>query len=91
MQKTRQSGSHIIAVALFLLVVGVVAYTGYKVYQMQRPAQGPSTQAANVAVPQKITSSADLSQAATSLDSATASLNTSLDSSVLNADINNML
>lgn len=91
MKRSSQSGSHILAVAVGLFVVGVLAFSGYKVWQMQQPSpSSPSTQTAATA-PTTIKSSADLSQAAKYLDEASTQLNSSFDANTFNADINSML
>lgn len=92
MKSSKQSGSHIIALAFGVLVVAVIAFAGYKVWRMQQTTS-PSAPAttASASVPATIKSSADLKQAANALDAASSQLNTNLNDSALNADISSML
>lgn len=78
--------------AFAVLVVGVIGFAGYKVMQMQQAAttNQPST-TASTTVPAKITDTASLKQASSALDASSAQLNTSLDDSALNTDLNSML
>ena len=93
MNRTNQSGSHLIAVAFAVLVVGVVAFGGYRVWQMQQAAStnNAADTTASTTVPAKIINTTTLKQAGTVLDSSSAQLNSSLDDSALNADLNSML
>ena len=91
MKTSNQAGSHVIAVTLFLLAVGVIGFAGYRVYQMQQPAATTDTSASTAAVPASIKNTASLNQAASSLDSVSTQLNSNLDDSSLDADINSML
>lgn len=93
MKRYDQTGSHLMVVLLLVVVVGVIALAGYKVWQMQSgnttPASNPM--ASSATVPSAIQSKADLTQASHVLDQASAQLNSSLDDSALNTDINSML
>ena len=92
MKRSNQSGSHIIALALAVLVVGLIAFAGYRVYQMQQTANSPSSSTtASTLVPVKITNTATLKQAGTALDAASVQLDASLDDSSLNTAVNSML
>ena len=93
MKTTSESGSHLIALAVGIVVVGVIGFAGYTVYMRQ--AATTSTDAtgttATVKVPAKITNTASLNQAATALDQASAQVNSNLDDTSLNADLNDLL
>lgn len=89
--RSNQSGSHIIALSLFILVVGVIGFTGYRLWQLQQPSTASTTHTATASVPQSIKTTADLTQAASALDDASSQLNSGLDDSALNADLNSML
>ena len=93
MKRYNQEGSHLIAALLLVVVAGVIALAGYKVWQMQSnntPSAGNTT-ASSATVPATIQSKADLTQASRALDQASTQLNGNLDDSALNADINSML
>ncbi|HSX31042.1 MAG TPA: hypothetical protein VLE99_03945 [Candidatus Saccharimonadales bacterium] len=92
MKRLGQSGSHIIGLALLVLALGVVGYAGYKVEQAHTKTTS-TTQAATTkaSVPAIVTSQADLQQVSDVLDQSSAQLNTNLDDSGLNADLNSML
>ncbi len=91
MKNSSQAGSHIVAVAFGIVVVAVLAFSGYKTWQMQQPAASTSNQPAATAAPSKIQNTSDLSKAAKYLDEASTQLNTNLDSNTFDADINSML
>ena len=91
MRRLSQSGSHIIGIALFVLALGAVGFAGYKVMQAHhQPVENAATTTA-LTVPAAIKTSADLNQASTVLDDSSAQLNSGLDDSSLNADLNSML
>lgn len=85
-----EAGSHLIALALFILFVGVVGFAGYQVWQRQQPGTVAST-TTGASVPSKITNTATLDQATAALDSASSQVNTSLDDSGLNSDLSDLL
>lgn len=93
MNSSNQSGSHLIAVAFAILVVGVVAFGGYHVWQVQQAASTNDTASTtpSATVPAKISNTATLKEAGTVLDTSSAQLSSSLDDSALNADLNSML
>ncbi len=92
MKRSNQSGSHVIALALAVLVVGLIAFAGYRVYQMQQTANAPSSSTtASTSVPAKITNAATLEQAGSALDAASVQLNSNLDDSSLDMAVNSML
>jgi uncharacterized protein HemX len=90
LQRLNQSGSHILALALVVLALGVVGFAGYKVQQAHSKTT-PATTAAAHTVPATITTTADLEQTSQALDSDSSQLNASLDDSGLDADLNSML
>jgi hypothetical protein len=82
---------HIVAVGvvLFLLVVG---FAGYKVITMNKVTNtAASTAAATGKVPNTISSKADLVQASKALDNSSTQVDSSLNDSSLDADLNDML
>lgn len=87
-----QSGvGHVVAVGvvLFLLVAG---FAGYKIITMNRSTNAPVGAAATTAkVPAKISSKADLVQASKALDNSSSDVNSGLNDSSLDADLNDML
>jgi ABC-type uncharacterized transport system permease subunit len=94
MKRLNQSGSHIIGIALFVLALGVVGFAGYKVTQAHHQSADSSsttTSKTTPSVPASIKTSADLNQAGTVLDGSSAQLNSGLDDSSLNTDLDSML
>ncbi len=95
MIRLNQSGSHVIGVALLVLALGVVGFAGYKVIQAHNntttTSQPSTTTTATVTVPKTITNAADLQKVDQFLTQASAQLNTNLNSSSLNTDLNSML
>jgi len=93
MKRYNQGGSHLIAALLLVVVAGVIALAGYKVWQMQsnNTPSADNTTASSATVPATIQSKADLTQASQALDQASTQLNNNLDDSALNTDINSML
>lgn len=91
MKTSNESGSHLIVVALGILFVGVLAFAGYRVYQMQMASNGASDTTASVTVPAKITNTASLTQTANALDASSSQLNSNLDDTSLDSDLNAML
>lgn len=92
MKRLNQSGSHVVGLALLVLVLGVVGFAGYKVEQAHNKSDtATQTAATAVSVPKVITNTADLQKAGSALDSSTSQLNANLDDSSLDADLNSML
>lgn len=90
MKRSLESGSHLVALALVVVFVAVAGFAGYKVWQMQQASLNNSATTA-ATVPAKITNTADLTQASKVLDQASTQVNTNLDDSSLNADLNALL
>lgn len=93
MKRTHESGSHVIVLAVAVLVVGVLAFAGYRVYQMQQAANNtPSASTtADATPPAQITNTTTLKQAGNALDAAAVELNSNLDDSALNTSMSSML
>lgn len=83
--------SHLIAVFV-VLFVGVVSFAGYKVATMnQLKDNETATSAQSASVPASIKSKEDLAQTGKALDAATDDVDSSLNDSALDADLNDML
>jgi len=93
MKRLNQTGSHLIGIALLVVVLGLVAFAGYTVsHRNSKTTKATATAGAKTTVaPASIKNSADLQQTASALDSAASQLNASLDDSGMNADLNSML
>ena len=90
MKRLNQTGSHIIAVAVGILVIGIVAFAGYTVANKDdAPTNTNGTTQYNKS--SGITNNADLSAAGAELDSSTTQLDGSLNDSSLDADLNDLL
>lgn len=90
MKRLNQTGSHLVAGLLLVLVVGVIGFAGFKVWQGRDKTTSGSTTASTKA-PAQIKTSADLSQANKALDTSSSQLNSSLNDSSFNADLSSML
>lgn len=91
MKRLNQTGSHIVGVAVLLLVLGVVGFAGYKVMNANKKDDVTTTTKTANSVPSSIKNTADLTQAANALDSSSAQVNSGLDDSQLNGSLNDML
>ncbi len=93
MKRLNQSGSHIIAIMLLVLALGVVGFTGYKVQQAHNKtdSSNQTKTTAQAAIPKTVTNTTDLQSVGTVLDQSSAQLDSSLDDGQLNADLNSML
>jgi hypothetical protein len=89
MKRLNQSGSHILGIALFVLVLGVVAFAGYTVMDTNKHKTQPTTTATTQS--DAIQNTADLAAASDQLDSSSAQVNSNLDDSSLNNDLNDLL
>lgn len=87
MKRLNQTGSHILAVALGIVVVGVIAFAGYRVMNNKEDA----TATKSISTPSNIESKADLEQASESLDSANTDINSNLNSDSLNDNLDDLL
>jgi len=92
MKKLNSYGSHVLALAVGILVVGVIGLAGYKVWQNSKnTSTGSSATQVSSKVPASIKNSADLTSAAKALDESSSQVNTSLDDNSLNSDLNDLL
>lgn len=91
MNTSSEAGSHILGLALGIVVIAVIGFAGYKVWTMQQTAANTTPTTTTAVVPTKITNKATLDQAATVLDQSSAQLNSGLDSSSLNTYLNALL
>lgn len=91
MKRSNESGSHLIGLALGLVAVGVMAFAGYRVWQMQQPGTSTAPAATMAVAPKTITNTASLNQSISALDQAATQVNSNLDDSGLNTDLNDML
>jgi hypothetical protein len=88
MKRLNQAGSHVVAIGLVVLVLGVVGFAGYTVSQHNKK---PDTTAATLAAPKTILTKTDLNETAQSLDDVSADLNSSVDGSTLDSSIDDLL
>ncbi len=91
MRRSSESGSHLIALALAIVAVGVIGFTGYRVWQMQQAATTDTAGNTSATVPAAITNTASLNQASSALDQSSAQVSNNLDDSGLDADLSSML
>lgn len=88
MRKLPQSGFGHVALVLIVVVLAVVGFAGYTVWQAGQNTGDTSQQAT---VPETITTKADLTQTSKYLDQAGTELDSSLDPSGLDGSINQLL
>jgi hypothetical protein len=90
MKRLNQSGSHVLVLALGLVVVGVIAFAGYTVMNSKNTGTttASTTQKSDVS---SINNAADLSTAAKQLDSSSSQVDSSLNDSSLDSDLNDLL
>jgi flagellar basal body-associated protein FliL len=92
MKRLNQSGSHIVALLLLVVVLGVVGFAGYTVmHRDKKPSADTTAATTSTDVPSAINSKADLSTTATSLDSDSGSLNSAVDDTSLDSSMNDLL
>lgn len=92
MKRLNEAGSHVIAVALLVLVLGLVGFTGYKVmHANDKDSTNKTATSQKATAPVQINSKADLEQASKALDSSSGDVNGSLNDGALDADMNDML
>lgn len=91
MKRLNQSGSHLIAIAVGVLVLGVVSFAGYTVMQKSSTTTDSSTPVVQVKKANAIKSTADLDKAAKTLDTSSTQVDSGLNDSSLDADLNDML
>ncbi len=90
MKRLNQTGSHILGIALLVLALGIVAFAGYTVSHRNKEV-ATATLTSTASVPKTISNKADLNQAGTALDKSSSQLDSSLNDSSLNADMNDLL
>lgn len=91
MKTVQQSGSHVIAIAVGLLALSVVAFTGYTVLLRNRSAPATRANGTRLTSQAAITTKADLDRTARSLDTASADIDSSVDASSLDSSLNDLL
>lgn len=91
MKRLNQSGSHILAVALFVLVLSVIGFAGYTVSQRNKTVSSSAAVTATSGMPATIQTEADLSATAASLDNSSADLNNSVNGATLDSNLNDLL
>lgn len=94
--KHNQSGFGHIAIPVMIVALLVIGFSGYTVWHRQHTttndsSNNSSTTTAAVTIPVKITSKADLHQAAQALSNANTQMQSQLNSSALDSSINRML
>jgi len=93
MKRLNTSGSHVVALVVGVLVVGVIGLAGYKVWQNNKTpvTDTATTVKTSSAVPSTIKSNADLTSASKALDDSSAQVNSNLNDDSLNSDLNDLL
>lgn len=91
MKRLNQTGSHIVALAVGVLVLGVIGFCGYTVMQHNKSTDSGVTASKATTAPDTIKNTADLSATSKALDNASSQVNSNLNDSSLDADLNDML
>lgn len=94
MKRLNQSGSHVVALFVSVLVIGIIGLAGFRVWQRSQPVvpvTTATTTATTAAAPATIQNDAELTQAAKALDSSSAQVDSTLNDSNLNGDLNDLL
>jgi hypothetical protein len=92
MTRLNQAGSHLVGIALLVLVLGFAVFAGYTVsHRNSDTTTASTTSTKTAAAPGTIKNASDLQQTAQALDTASSQLSSSLDDSGMNADLNSML
>jgi hypothetical protein len=91
MKKHLQTGSHVVALSLVVLVLGVVAFAGYTVMNRTKKTPTETATGTNITTPKTIETKADLQATAKSLDTASSDLNSGLDDSSLDSSMSDLL
>lgn len=89
MKRLNQSGSHVLAVLVVVAALAVVGLVGYRVQQSNK--QNDVTASTTSKVPTAISTKADLSTTSKALDQSSAQLDSGLNDTSLDADLNSML
>lgn len=90
MKKSHQSGFEAVGVLVVIVVLAVIGFAGYAVWKRSHHTTD-STASSSSGVPATIKSKADLDKATSALNASAADVNSSLDDSSLNSDINSLL
>lgn len=88
MKRLNQSGSHILGLALLIVVLGVIGFAGYTVMNKSNDKSATTTASTQS---EAIQNTADLTKASNELDSSSTQVNSNLDDSTLNSDLNDLL
>jgi hypothetical protein len=93
MKRLNQTGSHLLAVLVGLVVIGGISFAGYTVVKHQNATSSTGTTAtvANSSVPATIKTTADLTTTEHALDTASSQVDGSLNDNSLNSDLNDLL
>lgn len=89
MKRLNQSGSHVLAVLVVVAALAVVGLVGYRVQQSNK--QNDVTASTTSKVPTAISTKTDLSTTSKALDQSSAQLDSGLNDTSLDADLNSML
>jgi uncharacterized protein HemX len=89
MKRLNQTGSHILGIALLIVALGVVGFAGYTVMNKHKDKTATATTATTQS--DTIQNTADLTAASDQLDSSSTQVNSNLDDSSLNNDLNDLL
>jgi uncharacterized membrane protein len=92
MTRLNQTGSHLLALLVGLIVLGGIGFAGYTVMSRQNsPAVTDTVSSSSSTVPAAIKTTADLTATAHALDNASSQIDGSLNDNSLNADLNDLL
>jgi endonuclease V-like protein UPF0215 family len=93
MKRLNQSGSHLLALLVGLVVIGGISFAGYTVVHHQNATSSAGTPVAtsNDNAPASIKTTADLTATAHALDTASGQVDGSLNDNSLNSDLNDLL
>jgi hypothetical protein len=89
MKRLNSAGSHIVAIAVGILVIGVAAFGAYAVQHQNSSTD--TTTASTSSSSGDINNTADLTKAATELDSSSTQVDSSLNDASLDSDLNDLL
>lgn len=90
MKRLNSAGSHLVLLAVGVLVIGVSAFGAYTVQHRSSAADTTPSDSA-VKSSDSINNTADLTKAAADLDSASGQVNANLDDTALDSDLNDLL
>jgi Mn2+/Fe2+ NRAMP family transporter len=90
MKRLNSVGSHVVALVVAVLVIGVAAFGAYTVQHQDKTADTKPTTTASSSNG-AINDTADLTKAAAELDSSSSQVDSSLNDSSLDSDLNDLL